>query len=571
MDLRNEIEKIAFSLGKYSEQILESWEVGEPIKNINFDKLKVILINPDLIKKTIDKIRSELYKRNYSGIYCIIGEAGSGKSQIAFLIQQELYEHNVKTYYFRIAGQKDINEIIHYFENLEGKNVVFIDEIDSLLGSVDENEKKKIVDRLGNILTLYAEGSKDGKRIATILLLSRRSYETIRRLDERLWRRIKRFDIPSDYERLRSEHLPSLMKNILAIIYSSRRELFPKERISDILTILIDWGSSYLERITEIGSVGMCIKTLLEAYIKILEELDKDFKLLDDIEEGKRVEQIIKEELLNKSLNIIRFELGKKTYTAKIIECDLPSGYRPDLCYGIYPGQIPTGKPKRKVYVEIKCGYYKSLKDRKDQLMKYIQLGPLLIIWIFKGEENKIEELINELGKSSPNPVDYISLPYELVRPAIYLNDPIRFLKDLGIKGDIEMKIRSSLEGIEVSPVGVPVKESPIVEDLSERYKKIAIMLVNKLKPDQYDGKLIQVGKVRNLLVQVAQTEGIPMDKRTAEAIAVSILSKLQERGFVNRDKPTTRNFHSRLGAWKTRREEGIEIISEVLTSMLKK
>jgi hypothetical protein len=361
------------------------------------------------------------------------------------------------------------------------------------------------------------------------------------------------------------------MKKVLATIYSARRELFPEERVSDVLTILLDWRNSYLERITGIGSVGTCIKTLLEAYIKILEDLGKDFKLLDDIEEGRKAEQIIKEELLNKNLNMIRFELGKKPYTAKIIECDLPSEYRPDLCYGIYPGQIPTGKPKRKVYVEIKCGYYKSLKDRKDQLMKYIQLGPLLIIWIFKGEENKIEELINELEKSSPNPVDYISLPYELVRPAIYLNDPVRFLKDLGIKDDIEMKIRSSLEGIEVSPVGASVKESPIVEDLSEKYKKIAIMLVNKLKPDQHDGKLIQVGKVRNLLVQVAQTEGIPMDERTAEAIAASILSKLQERGFVNRDKPTSRNFYSRLEAWKTRREEGMELISEVLTSMLKK
>lgn len=96
------------------------------------------------------------------------------------------------------------------------------------------------------------------------------------------------------------------------------------------------------------------------------------------------------------------------------------------------------------MYVEIKCGYYKSLKDRKDQLIKYLQSGPLLIIWIFKGEENQIEDLISELEKSALNPVDYISLPYELIRPAIYLDDPVKFLKDLGINDDTEMKIQSS-------------------------------------------------------------------------------------------------------------------------------
>lgn len=104
--------------------------------------------------------------------------------------------------------------------------------------------KREIINRLGNVLTLYAERGKDSRRIAVILLLCRRSYETIRRLDERLWRRIRRFDIPSDYERLRSEDLPSLMKKVLAIIYGARRELFPEERTSDVLTILLDWGSS---------------------------------------------------------------------------------------------------------------------------------------------------------------------------------------------------------------------------------------------------------------------------------------------------------------------------------------
>ena len=569
MDLSSDIKEIAYSLGEDSKQILSSWEVGGPVEKIPFDRLKVILVKPEVVGEFINnKIMKELNDRDYSGIYCIVGEAGSGKSQIAFLIQQELGKYNVKTDYFKIAGRKDIDKFLDYFESLQGKNVVFIDEIDALLGSIGENEKREIIDKLGNMLTLYAERGKDSRRIAVILLLSRRSLETIRRLDERLWRRIKIFYIPSDYERLRSEDLPSLMKKVLAIIYGARKDLFPEEHTSDVFKILVDWGSSYLERITGIGSVGTCVKTLLEAYIKILENLREDFKLLNDIEEGKRAEQVIKEELLNKNLNSIKFEIGRKPYTAKIVECDLSSGYWPDLCYGIYPGQIPTGKPKRKVYVEIKCGYYKSLKDRKDQLMKYIQLGPLLIIWIFKGEENKIEELINELEKSSPNPVDYISLPYELVRPAIYLNDPIRFLKDLGIKDDIEMKIRSSLEGIEVSAL---VKESSVVEDLSEKCKKIAIVLANKLKPDKWDRKQIKVGDVRNFLVRVAQTVGIPMDKGTAEAIAASILLKLQEKGFVDRDKPTSRTFCSKLEAWKTKREEGIELISEVLTSMLKK
>jgi len=571
MDLSSDIKEIAYSLGEDSKQILKSWEVGGPIAGIPFDKLRIILVKPEVIEGFINKILKELDERDYSGIYCIVGEAGSGKSQIAFLIQQQLGKYNIKTEYFKIAGRKDIDQFLDYFENLQGKNVIFIDELDSLFGSIGENEKREVINKLGNLLTLYAERGKDSKRIAVILLLNRRSYETIKKLDERLWRRIKRFDIPSDYERLPSENLPSLMKKVLAIVYSAKGDLFPKEHTSDVFKILVDWGSSYLERITGIGSVGTCVKTLLEAYIRILEGLGKNFQLLNDIEEGRRAEHVIKEELLDKSLEIIKFEIGRKPYTAKIIECDLSSGYRPDLCYGIYLGQIPTGKPKKKVYVEIKCGYYKSLKDRRDQLIKYLQSGPLLIIWIFKGEENQIEDLISELEKSALNPVDYISLPYELIRPAIYLNDPVKFLKDLGIIDDIEMKIQSSLESIEVSPIGARMKESPVVEDISEKSKKIAIMLVNKLKPTERDGKQIQVGRVRKLFVEEAQKQGISIDERKADEIAENILSELSKEGFFSRDKPKSKNFYSKLDAWKARREEGINLISTIIINSLSK
>jgi len=190
------------------------------------------------------------------------------------------------------------------------------------------------------------------------------------------------------------------------------------------------------------------------------------------------------------------------------------------------------------VYVEIKCGYYKSLKDRKDQLIKYLQSGPLLIIWIFKGEESQIKDLISELEKSALNPVDYISLPYEFIRPANYLDDPVKFLKDLGINDDIEMKIQSSLESIEVSPMGARRKESPVVEDISEKSKKIAIMLVNKLKPTERYGKQIQVGRVRKLFVEETQKLGISIDERKADEIAENILLELSEEGFFSRDKP---------------------------------
>lgn len=101
------------------------------------------MVKPEVIGGIINKIKEELDERNYSGIYSIVDEAGSGKSQIAFFTQQELGHHNVKTGYFIITEQKDIDEFSDYFENLKGKNVIFIDEINALLGSISSENKKR--------------------------------------------------------------------------------------------------------------------------------------------------------------------------------------------------------------------------------------------------------------------------------------------------------------------------------------------------------------------------------------------------------------------------------------------
>lgn len=113
--------------------------------------------------------------------------------------------------------------------------------------------------------------------------------------------------------------------------------------------------------------------------------------------------------------------------------------------------------------------------------------------------------------------------------------------------------------------------ESPIVEDLSEKSKKIAIVLVNKLKLTERDGKQIQLGRVRKLFVEEAQKQSISIDERKADKIAENILSELNKQGFFNRDKPTSKIFYSRLDAWKARREEGINLISTIIADSLKK
>jgi uncharacterized protein Yka (UPF0111/DUF47 family) len=101
------------------------------------------------------------------------------------------------------------------------------------------------------------------------------------------------------------------------------------------------------------------------------------------------------------------------------------------------------------------------------------------------------------------------------------------------------------------------MKESPVVEDISEKSKKIAIMLVNKLKPTERYGKQIQVGRVRKLFVGETQKQGISIDERKADEIAENILSELSKEVFFSRDKPESKNFYSKLDAWKARRKKG--------------
>jgi len=566
MDLLSEIENLSSSLREFSEQILKMWEAGRPIKDIEFEKLKGILIESDHIKRIIENICKKIEEYSYTGIYCIVGEAGSGKTQIALFALKELekMKPDIKTYYYRIVDQNSINKINELFENLRGKNVVFIDEIDSLLGSVDEEERKKIVEKLGNILIRYAEEPIDDKTIAVVLLLNRRSYDLVKK-DERLSRRIIVQNIPSDYENLPKEKLLSLMKRILALVYSTKRDLFPRDYVSHVLKMLYEWGNCYIEWLIATASVGTYVKTLLKAYITILENLRReDFGFLSETEEGNEIENVFKE-LINKYLKRIEFEIDGSKFVAEIIKME---GQGPDLCYKIYPGVIPSGKSVRKVNIEIKSGYYVSLMRKKSQLINYASLATLMLIWIFKGERSRVEDLVEEIEKNAPNPVDYIAIPYELIRPAIYLKNPLDFLIEMRIKEDLEAKIQKSLRYIEVLP-RVMKKEMPEVEDLPERCRDIAVVLIHRLKPDEKDGKQIQVGRVKNYLKEILRGYGFQLNDKEIESIAINILQNLEKQGFLS--KQSEKIFYSKLQAWKGRGGEGVELAAEVLVDMLKK
>jgi ABC-type dipeptide/oligopeptide/nickel transport system ATPase component len=569
MELLSEIEEKASNLREFSGQILKMWESGKPVKDIELEKIRGLLIDPEAMELIIEDISKTIEEYDYTGIYCIVGEAGSGKSQIALFALKELKKTrpDVEPHYIRIESRDDIDKIGNLLENLRGRNVIFIDEMDSLLGSLSEEERKKVVEKLGSILILHAEEPKDNKRIAVILLLNRRSYNAIEKYDQRLWRRIKKFrlGIPTDYERLPPEKLLPLMKGILALIYSAEKDIFPKDHASDVLAMLLEWGRFFRERVTGFDSVGTCVKSLLSEYMVILRNLRKDFMPLDKTEEGDKIEEVLKG-LISRYIGKMRFEVEKKQYIAEIMKMEGPG---PDLCYDIYPGVIASGRPVKKVNIEIKCGYYSSLKARKDQLIKYGQSGPLLIIWISKEEPEHIEDLINEIEKEIQNPIDYISIPYELMRPAIYLSDPFGFLVDLRIKEDLEAKIQNSLRYIEISS-GVPEKAMPKVEDLPKKCKEIAEKLVQKLKPDEKDGKQIKVGITKSRLSEIAGAMGIQIDEKESESIAMEMLSELERQGFFGRETSGSKTFRSRLLAWKTRRNEGVELAASVLVNRIK-
>jgi hypothetical protein len=565
MELLDEIEKRARELGGYSTEIMKMWETGRPIKDVEFEKVRKILIDPEITELLIKQIERTVKDYDYTGIYCIRGEAGSGKSQIALFAQKELEKNipNVKSHYIRIWGPEALDEIRRSLEGMRGKNVLFIDELDSLLGTLNEEERKKTIEKLGNILTLYAEEPGDNRRIAAILFLNRRSYDAIMKYDQRFYRRIKELEqsIPSDYERLPPEKLPSLMKNILTVIYSAERNIFPRDHVSDVLNMLLEWGKLFIERITGFGSVGTCLKTLIEAYLKILRNLRDDFRILDKIEEGNKIEDVLKD-VISRYIGKVEFEVEKMQYIAELTKIE---GHGPDLCYEIYPGMLASGRPLRKMNIEIKCGYYGSIRGNKDQLMRYAQSGPLLVIWISKGESEHIEDLVNEIEKASGNPVDYISVPYELLRPAIYLRNPLIFLVNLGIKDSLEAKIKHSLQYTEISAKGP--RGAAAEEDLA-KYEKIARILFNKLKPNEKDGKQLKLGDAKKRLREAVTSEiGIQMSDDEAESVIKEIFEELERNGFLS--KSSERIFLSRLSAWSTRGEEGIKITSRVLMNRL--
>ena len=541
------------------------WSAGKPIKGIEFEKAESLLIEPDAFKLIIEGIEGTLSDYGGSGVYCIVGEAGSGKSQVAFFAVERL-KNRMKSHYFRVDSWDSIGEIGREMEDMTGTNIVFVDEIDSLLGSLNEEERKKAIEKLENTLILHAEEPKKDKSIAVILLLNRRSYNLIKSSAPRLGRRIieLKLGIPPDYESLPPDKFSILAKNVLAVIYAAKRELFPSDYVLDALNLLVDWSDSYRKWVMGSASVGTCLKEILRTYLKILENLKRDFRPLDKIEEGNKIEEVFRE-LFSRYLQNIKFDIENRRYVASL---EQSKGLGADLFYRIYPGEIPSGRPAKIVNIEIKCGYYSSLRERKDQFIKYGQQGPLLIIWIYKEEPDKLEELVSQVEKEVSNPVDYISLPYELIRPAIYMKDPEILMRELGIRDDLEAKLRNSFKYIEIS-----MKPPVQAEDMQQKCRKAAEKLVNKLKPDEKDGKNIQLGRASSYLIEILNELGIQVERAKSEIIAEKVLSELEKQEFFGREKKAkgeSRIFRSKLSAWKTRRDDALNLISKTLIEELR-
>jgi len=564
MEILSEIERIASSLKKnaYSD-ILKMWKAGKPIEGIELEEVEGLLIEPEVMKLIIEEIENTVSEYGNTGIYCVVGEAGSGKSQIA-LFALERFKNKMNSRYFRVNSWDSIDKIGKEMEKMKGNNIVFIDELDSLLGSLSEEEREKAIEKLENMLILHAEEPKEDGRIAAILLLNRRSYNLIKKRGPRLGRRMieLKLGIPLDYERLPPDKFTLLARIVIAVIYAAKRELFPTDYAADVMRLLADWSESYREKILGSASVGTCLKEILRTYLRILENLE--FKPMDKTEEGNKVEEVFRK-LFSRHLQNIKFDSEGRRYVASLVQSKGPGA---DLLYTVYPGEIPSGKPVKVVNIEIKCGHYSSLRERRDQLIKYGQQGPLLIIWIYKEEPDKLEELISQVEGEIPNPVDYISLPYELIRPAIYMKDPEIFMRELRIKEDLEDKLQESLKYIEIS-----AKPPALVKDVQQECKEAAQKLVQRIKPDEKDGKNIQLGRVADYLSDILSKLGIQVDESRSEAIARKVLSELEKQEFFERRKKArgeSKIFYSKLNAWKMRRNDAINLISNILIEELK-
>lgn len=572
------VDNISVSLSREdAKKIITHWTGGYPIRGYSIEKLKPILINPSGIEKYINDIYSTLRYFNYSCIIGIVGELGSGKTQLGYLLESSLRskDPNLAIDYISLGDPADVHLISSKIDELSSPGILIVDEIDAVLAQLaqKEDDKRHFV----HLLAGYLVGKSKNQK-GFVLLLTQRSINELQRLNDSL-RRIIVKDIVrylGRLDRLDNSKVGELASKILGLMIWSGEYPNLNDFPEQYLELLVDFAVKYAELIGK-RTIGPLIKMFTEVF-EIISSYSHQINI-GATDRGRILEDIFRKYLKNE-FKSISFKVNKGDYVAYIVKATQTIVGKPDIQYNVYPGKYPTGRPILKVYLEIKAGSIENVRRSKDQLLLYAQEAPLLIVWIGRGELNELEDFISMLD--TKNIIDYLYIPESIIMPLAYLNDPYEAFESISskleIREDIQMKLEHNFYNVTTEYLTqskkkeirqVQPQQPKMEEAVSMDLGSIANRIIAKLKPYEKDGKRIVLGITKKIVLELLRREGINISDILAEHIASSMLNDLAQNNFLERKSLKT--FYTIKVAWNSRRNEALNIIKKHLESVLKR
>jgi ABC-type oligopeptide transport system ATPase subunit len=531
------LEQIVTSLGDdLAKRVYLAFQTGEPVDTSYHDFNKLLLDHED-VEKFIDGFKTTLQNNFYSGIYAIVGEYGTGKTQYGYFLKEALEDIGIEVIYEDISFPKKLKELRKNLNKLfldeTKKFTIILDGIDAYLSNFTSEED---IRRAAGELATLVETAKSRGFTSIVFLIHQECYETLQRIDERLRRITKVKELSSLKDSKEGEKLAF---SVLAVLYACNGKIARHiGKYGDaIIKLLTKWGGGLVE--IERGSInlGRFIKKSYNFFKNLLENLGGYPSGV--IETGIKMHELISKLVRETKIPV---EVNESTLSARAVKTGAKKG--PDLKFELYK-VIEVGIPRYEILGEIKCiKNGKELNQSIDQIEKYANEKPLVVIVAVDEDKESAEVVLDKLKERLP--ITYILYPRVLIEPLTLVEDPYvcsqLFTEALGksFESDLSFAINSLI-----------VRTSGFVG--IDKSEILAKQIVDRLKSTS--PKNVRFTDVRKKLDKDLGSK--------AENVAKEILEMLTKRGFLERK--SERMYISQPGPWREKYEEATKDISEMI------
>lgn len=390
--------------------ILERWLRGRHI-DLPLDKVAPLLVKREEIEERVKQAVSKLAKHLHSGhggvgIFSIVSQRrlyGTGKSQIASFIRQELEKMGVITRFLLVSYNKVMDGSFRYeLQKCRGLSpaAVFVDEVDLVVSpKLGEGEQARVVEAFANDVIEYSEelSAHSEVRQALVLVLSHKALDAIERVArDRLGRRLSvplvEVEVPLEEGDLYEVFTTA---SALAALYYEVKDSIKYALLRDFVN---DYASSLWSGEELAGTpIGTVVSKALSLALKFSEglarvevEVEAVKKLLASLKadtwRGSAVEHMVKE-ILKMSVPRYSFEVeGLKAECIFAPEEFRASGSKSDAYYSIKLGALEIGKYLVEITTEKEIS-----EDRRRRLEELRSYHPTVLVYFYE-EEKQLEE-----------------------------------------------------------------------------------------------------------------------------------------------------------------------------------